>query len=350
MFELLGNVVTESALSYEDNAFMESYSTGWECNYSDACDALLYTAMESEQNFNAIMQATMVQEASYFMEHGTEMIYEAADFKAFFGKIKAAVLKAWEKIKAIFKKVFDTIASWVSSDKSYISRNSDDMKKANGTKIDFEGYNITHYNLIIEIVDKVDDYDDLTKILTRKKVSDESIQKDILKDIAKCSTREKYLEYAEKKLGLDKKVTIKTYNADACIEEIKTAKKSKEAANKDYDYAKKLFAAMTALCDKLAREAQTVKAKDKDGNDTDKDMFTDKEKTSITAAAGEFSKAIGFFTSLANSALNLEIKAINVAHDQAKKMTTKALAEYNKKDKKAKNESFFYGVDSVELI
>lgn len=343
MFELLGNVVTESALSDEDNAFMESYSTGWECNYSDACDALLYTAMESEQNFNAIMQATMVQEASYFMEHGTEMVYEAVDFKAFFGKIKAAVLKAWEKVKAIFKKVFDTIAGWVTSDKSYISRNSDDMKKANGTKIDFEGYNITHYNLIDDIISVVGDYE-YEEILTKSKVSDESIQKTILKDIAKCSTREKYLEYAEKQLGLNKKVTIKTYNADACIEEIKSAKKSKEAANKDYDYAKKLFASLSASCDKAAREPQTLKTND------DKDMFTDKEKTSITAAAGEFSKAMGFFTSLANSALNLEIKAINVAHDQAKKMTSKALAEYNKKDKKAKNESCLYGVDSVELI
>ena len=337
MFELLGNVVNESALSPEEDAFMENYSTGWECNYNDAEDALLFTAMESEQNFNAIMQATMIQEASYFMEHGTEMVYEAVDFNAFFGKIKDFVLKTWEKIKAIFKKVFDTIAGWVASDKKYIEKNGEAMKKANDTPIEYKGYpvRVNEVDLIGDITNLVKTYD--VKNVLDKDFKAEEIPKDIIGAIAggSSSTKEDYVKYAQKKLGIDNKVTITKYDGDACIETIKTAKGARKIAKAQYNAAKKLFGLMAAQCD---TGAKTLAA-----------LTDDKEESKrLNKASGAFSKAMNQCSSLAHVALQQTIKAINIDYRQAKAMTVIALAEY-KKANNIKSESALT-FDGVELI
>lgn len=337
MFELLGNVVTESALTAEENAFMENYSTGWECKYNDANDAILYAAMESEQNFNAIMQATMVQEASYFMNNGVEMVYEAVDFKAFFGKIKAFVLKAWEKIKAIFKKVFDTIAGWVSSDKKYLEKNGKAMKEADGTPIDYKGYDVDFTDLISEVLDVAGTYDNYDYILS-KDFNAEDIQKDVIGAIAggSASTREDYIKYAREKLKIDEKTTIKKYDADDCIATIREAKGTKKFVKLEYDATKKLFSSMASSCDMAAKKAA---------------IGADKEDAKkLNKASGAFSKAMSQCTNLAHDALNQEIKAINIQYREAKAMTVKALAEKAKEKAGSKNESFSFGLDSVELI
>ena len=115
--------------------------------------------------------------------------------------------------------------------------------------------------------------------------------------------------------GLDEKKIIKTYNAALCIDEIKNAKEAKKKINEDYDACKKLFANMIAECDKQARELSK--------NDSD-------DYKSATKVAQVTSQVLNKLSTLAHSAQTIGIKAVNVAHSQAKAMTSKAISAARK--------------------
>ena len=344
MFELLGNVggLMESArLTAEEDAFMESFD-GYDCPYDDVDEATLYTAMESQQNFNNLMQAVALQEMNYYMTYGEEMVYEAVDFKGFFGKIKAVILKAWEKIKGIFHKIFSTIDGWIRSDAGYIKKYEKDMKEAEGTTIDFKGYAIKQFDPFININEAANKY---SKEYMEKfnfnsfKDGYEEELKSVISAMSgtEAENKEEYIKWLKKQFGLDDKVTIKKYNSAVCIQEIRDAKLSKKNAKDSYERCKKLWGALAKLCDQMANKA----IKDmRNGGESSKD----KEKE-INKAAAAFSKMCNTANSLGHSALNINIKAINVAHSQAKSMTVKAIAKKkkekdDKKDEKSTNESF----------
>ena len=342
MFELLGNVggLMESAgLTAEEDAFMESFD-GYDCPYDDADEATLYTAMESQQNFNNLMQAVALQEMNYYMTHGEEMVYEAVDFKGFFGKIKAVILKAWEKIKGIFKKIFGTIDGWVRSDENYIKKYEKDMKEAEGTTIDFKGYrvnlNFNPYAYMVSTSEKINSKDiDLDYLKEVEKHSD-ILSEELISNLSNknAKNKEDYLKWVKKEFGIDDKITIKKYNASLCIAEIRDAKLSKKTAKDSYESCKKLWNALAKSCDIAANEA-IKELRNADNSSKDKEK-------QINKAAGIFSKKCNMVNSLGHSVLNINIKAINIAHNQAKAMTAKAIAAKKKedKDKKPSNESF----------
>lgn len=314
MFELLGNSINESAvaLTPEEDAFMESF-TNAECNYDDAEEAFLYLAMENDQNFNAILNAVAVQEMSYYVEHGEEMVYEAVDFKGFFATIKKAVLRAWEKIKAVFKKVFDTIQSWILSDKKFLSKYEKDIMDAEGTPIEFKGYqvNLTYFP-IAELKSVVKKYDNYRTLLFNGVDRDEIVKTIIGNAVSGATDKEGYVKGVKKKLGIADKVDIKSFDAASAVANIKNARDSKAMAKKSYDEAKKLFAYMASQCDRMA----TAHSKGVEKEDSKK----------LSVAAGNFSKVMNTCTSLAHTAMQLQIKAINIANRQAKAMAQKAIS------------------------
>lgn len=348
MFELFGSeFLNESSSSFvlteAQNAFMESCDDGV-CNFSDAEDALLYLAMENQQNFNDIMTRTAIQEMQYYVEHGEEMVYEAVNIKGFFNKIKEALVKAWTKIKAVFKKVLETISNWTRSDAEYIDKNEDKMRKATGTKINFEGYDINlSYNPFEGLAEASNEVDNVVadmassvKIKNKNGLTDDQVANEMIKGIktedavkkclgkirafetqkdAKDMTADKYVEYVKKMYGLDKKKTIKTYDAAKCIDAIKNAKEYKKKINEDYDLCKKLFAMMISGCDKEARELS------KSGEASDR---------VASKGASVCSQVYNKLSTLAHSAQQIGIKAVNVAHSQAKAMTSKAISAARK--------------------
>lgn len=339
MFELLGNSINESvvALTPEEDAFMESF-TDAECKYDDAEEAFLYLAMENEQNFNAILNAVAVQEMSYYVEHGEEMVYEAVDFKGFFETIKKAVLKAWEKIKAVFAKIFDTIEGWIRSDKKFLEKYEADIKKANGVEINFNGYDLDlSYDPIDEIASVVAEFE-YAKVLKRAEDKEDIVNR-VFKGIGSGVTdKASLVTHMKKKFGLDNKVTIKKFDAATTIENIKTARDSKKTAKAEYDVAKKTFKLMASECDAAAKFAIQEKG-----------LTGDKEK-SMNKAAGQFSKAMNTCISLTHTALNVAIKAIKVSNSQAKAMAQKAIQVKANGGKKSTNESAVIGGIEVNLI
>lgn len=99
-------------------------------------------ALENEQNYNAIMTAMMEREIGVLESTGSEIVYEAGKVKEFFGWIKKQIQKFWAKVKGVFKKVMDTITSFVLSNKAFVKKYrpvASQMKKPKNKK-DFEGY------------------------------------------------------------------------------------------------------------------------------------------------------------------------------------------------------------------
>lgn len=336
MFELLGNVgglMESTRLTAEEDAFMESFD-GYVCPYDDAEEAALYTAMESQQNFNNLMQAVALQEMNYYMTHGEEMVYEAVDFKGFFGKIKEVILKAWEKIKGIFKKVFDTINGWIRTDANYIKKYEKDMKEADGTPIDFNGYAV---NLDFNPFDYIADGAHESKFDLKMSEKDaDDLEKDLIRGISdsQAENKEEYLKWVKKEFGINDKITIKKYNANLCIEEIRDAKLSKKTAKDSYNGCKKLWSTLAKGCD-VAADLAIKELRKTDGSSKEKEK-------EINKAAAIFSKKCNMINNLGHSALGINNKAIRIAHNQAKSMTAKAIAVKKKedKDKKSTNESF----------
>ena len=128
-------------------------------NAYDFEEAMLYAAQDSADNFNSIMEAMMIQEFQTYLNTGEEMVYEAVNVKGVFGKIKAGVKKAWEKIKQVFKKVVTYLSGKVKTDAAFIRKHEAYLKKCDGKSIaNFTGYkfdnlkNISMYSKGADIV------------------------------------------------------------------------------------------------------------------------------------------------------------------------------------------------------
>lgn len=114
-----------------------------ECMHEPGLEGAYAIVAESEANYNKIMQAVGVAELAVFESTGTEMVYEAADVKGFFGKVKEFFVNLWEKIKGLFKKFFAMFDSYVKSDKDFVNKYKKHLLSVNTRDFKYKGYNFT---------------------------------------------------------------------------------------------------------------------------------------------------------------------------------------------------------------
>jgi hypothetical protein len=110
------------------------------CHERVGIEAALAIVAESESNYNKIMQAVGVNELQYYEENGVEFVYEAADIKGFFSKIKEFFVKLLEKIKGLFTKFFAMINTWAKSDKEFVNKYKRDLSVVDTKNFKFQGY------------------------------------------------------------------------------------------------------------------------------------------------------------------------------------------------------------------
>ncbi|MGL5751051.1 MAG: hypothetical protein ACRCXT_11025 [Paraclostridium sp.] len=108
--------------------------------YDVSMEGAMQIAMESEMNYNAIMQAVGIDELSYYEETGEIMVYEASNVSGFFGKVKDFLKNMWEKIKAIFKKFFALFDSYVKTDKEFVNKYRQHLLKVNTRNFKYKGF------------------------------------------------------------------------------------------------------------------------------------------------------------------------------------------------------------------
>ena len=367
----------------------EAFDNAPEADYSslDIEESFSQMALENERNFNNIMMSVLVNEATYYAQTGTELVYEGDMLKNVWDKIKSFFKKAWEKIKAIFNKVISWISSVIKSDKAFLEKNGEKIKKANGHKINVRGFKdydhfdntfaksaingmssivvivSAHMNQAVDfandLADSVSSAFDMDKDDTKEakkfiskttsmsfkrdtgKESPEKTKEKFWKDVAgkvslvdnasKVKSLEDFTKESNKYFDDAKDKTIEKVDANAVISIIRDAKLSKKCIKGAYDGAKKTINGLIKLADNYEAACKISKRKG-----TTADNKADSKAASVIS--GTFStyarEAIGCLNVLCKAS----VKMINESYKTAKIIAREIIS--GKDSEGAKNESF----------
>lgn len=123
------------------------------CKYDNMLEASYAIIAESEANYANIMKAVGIAELAVFEESGQEMIYEAADIKGFFGKVKDFFVNLMKKVKGLFEKFFAMINSYAKSDKEFVNKYRKQLLAVNTKDFTFKGFKFTIENINMDTCD-----------------------------------------------------------------------------------------------------------------------------------------------------------------------------------------------------
>lgn len=300
----------------------------------DLMEACVQAAIANEQNLNMIMMSVANEEMNYFVENGVEMVYEEGKISAFFDKIKKFLKKAWEKIKSIFNKALEHIRSWISSDKKFVQKYGDEIKKyASDVKI--EGYNVDGKKAADAkpyetVVDGAADYlgyiknGDTTKVgpdwnadgiasLIRGKVTGQT---------GKKVSNDDMISWLKEHFTLKDKSSDFTYGGEDVYNELAKGNTTSKSVKAGYNAAKSAIAVMEAN----VKQAETV------AKNTKKT-----EGTSYSMALSICSASV----SIMNACQRIQLQAVNTYHQNCRKIAAKCVTK--SKNKKSSNESFDFG-------
>lgn len=88
----------------------------------DPFEYMVAAVYENELNFERIDRCMILNEYSYLLENGQEMVFEAGGLKGFFTSAKNAVLSLWKKICQFFKVVGSKIADLFKSSEKFADK------------------------------------------------------------------------------------------------------------------------------------------------------------------------------------------------------------------------------------
>ena len=132
-------------------------TSGVSDNIEEATSNLLY---ETEVNWNSLMQAVGIAELTA-MESTGEVIYEAVDFKAFFGKVKEFFKGLLEKIGKLFKKIVEKAKELFGNIKKFFAGNKKNgTSNTNNSTTDYTKYGPTYDKSKLALTSK--QYKDIT--------------------------------------------------------------------------------------------------------------------------------------------------------------------------------------------
>lgn len=106
-------------------------------NFDEAVSGILYS---NERNWNMLMQTVGIAELSC-MEAEGDVIYEAADIKAFFKKIGDFFKTVLDKIAAFFRKIVEKVQDWFFSIKKKMNEKKFKDLAQVPANFKYEGYN-----------------------------------------------------------------------------------------------------------------------------------------------------------------------------------------------------------------
>lgn len=299
----------------------------------DPEEACIEAMMIGQENFHNLVMNITNEEVQYMLENvGEEVVYEGARLDALIDKIKSLIDRAWQKIKAIFEKALAAINSWVSTDKRFVEKYSDTIKKSSDeARTIRDTYEVKAANLTGSLKDCYGNFsvgvDTAVKQLGKGAKAKFDVpgapkadKKNILEYVYQkatgkngISTVEEVRKWAEEAAGLDTKVAkTAPIEKQAVIDELKDGKDNKKAIKLAYDNAKKSIATMKKTVEQAKRDA--VKA--------------DKDKGTKKAENGSYSVLI----SAINAALagmsavqRVHIRACNVYHSNCRKAAARAV-------------------------
>lgn len=120
-----------------------SLDTVEESTFDDYTEAALYNIAVSESNMNALFQRMGMLECSYYVEHNEELVYSEGTFSDIIDKLKAIVLKVWDKIKEVFKRFRTVMDRFFMEDKAFAKKYQQEIRKKTPKDLTYNGFKFT---------------------------------------------------------------------------------------------------------------------------------------------------------------------------------------------------------------
>lgn len=303
----------------------------------DLMEACVQAAIANEQNLNMVIMSVANEEMNYFVENGVEMVYEEGKISAFFGKIKSALKKAWEKIKSIFNKALDHIRSWISSDKKFVQKYGEEIKKY-ADKVKISGYKVdgkaaataTPYKTIqtatSEYINNFAGGGDkkLGTDFTSEKLA--GMVRGRLTG-ANTASVDDVVSKLKGDFGVKEKSTDFTYPGEEVYNELAKGKSTQNVVKAGYNSAKAAIAGLQAS----VKQAETIA----------------KNKNTEGGSYGTCLSLCSCAISLLNACQRTQVHAVGTYHTNCRKIAAKCVSK-SKEAKSSSNESF--GFDDFDAL
>lgn len=128
---------------HESNESLLSNMEPYEIYTENFYEAGLQIAYETAVNQHNLMKAIGIQELAAIEETGEEIVYEAVNVKGIIDKMKAAIMKLWNKIKSLVAKFAAKFQSYGGDDKKFINRYKKQILMGSAKGLEVKGYNFT---------------------------------------------------------------------------------------------------------------------------------------------------------------------------------------------------------------
>ena len=341
-------------------------------NFDEAVSGILYS---NERNWNMLMQTVGIAELSC-MEAEGDVIYEAADIKAFFKKIGDFFKSVLDKIAGFFRKIVEKVQEWFFSIKKKMNEKKFKDLTQVPTGFKYEGYNFIDEldKYIISDVGKITElYDAITKDLANS--SDDALN-DIDAEIADKMGDPKSAKFKNMVLGIILNgVEIKDDNVDISKEIFKYFRSGKdkpeEITNIDIDKYKNTINTNLAVVKRtVAKDYKNVQDMTKSGikdiekkiNSNKFDGLTERQTSTMVKILNVAADMLKVTVDLSAQVYSGQLKAL---HDQSKQYygalvkmlsSSKSSSEEKKDDKKegeSQTESFGFShsiLDNVSFV
>lgn len=280
----------------------------------DPEEACIEAMMIGQENFHNLVMNITNEEVQYMLENGgEEVVYEGARLEALIDKIRTLIDKAWEKIKAIFEKALAAINSWISTDKRFVQKYADKIKKSSDearTIRDTYDIKVPALEGAAKLYETYAAKIKATMFVTGKNVNNDYTKESLAKLVLSgSSTVQEQVMKIEKEVGLNTKVAklSKPLNPEAIIAELKDGKDNKKAIKFAYDNAKKAIASMK----KQVQQTKSNAIKD--------------DKSADTKGYNNMISGINLVLSAMSATQRVHIRACNVYHSNCRKAAARAV-------------------------
>jgi len=306
---------------------------------------------QNEANYATIMKSIGIAELAVYESTGAEMIYEGANIKGFFAKVKEFFVKLWNKIKGLFKKFFALIGSYTMKDKDFINKYKKDLLKVNLKDFTVKGYEFkvnkstalawspeTAAGKIEDIIKKETTVDTFAVTAANSGAINDACEKadredarDAMRGAAIGAGKMDESEFTEElfkyfRNGEDAPVELENISMTACISVISGSSEHEKGAKNAFKAIEKKINETLKALDKTEKEA--LKAVPKEG-----EAKTD-ESAAIVKAVSNLNAYIHDEMNILTKVNGAYLRAIKDANRQAKAICVKALGY------KPKNEGF----------
>lgn len=115
-----------------------------EYQHETSYEGMLHSILETEQNYNAMMEAVAMDELSYFAEAGEEQPSGEGKVKKFFDMVIKFFEKIWQKIKGYFQKFFNWTTMLIRDNQKFLITIKKQLKGI--SDVEYKGYNYTNFD------------------------------------------------------------------------------------------------------------------------------------------------------------------------------------------------------------